>query len=166
MHLTIVESSLGHLLVGVTDRGLRAAALGDDPDALRAAFSASFGPTAAEDDAPELEPWVSALLASIEDPAKSFNLPLDLQGTPFQLLVWNALREIPCGETRTYSQIAQAIGRPTAARAVARACASNEIAVIVPCHRVVRSSGELSGYRWGVERKRAILEREALSSRR
>ena len=105
--------------------------------------------------------WVVQILAHLESPQRSLNLPLDIRGTAFQRLVWKALREIPPGSTASYTDIAEKIGRPKAARAVARACASNKIAVAIPCHRVVRRSGRLGGYRWGTERKRAMLEREA-----
>ena len=110
--------------------------------------------------------WLQALSVSIETPASGSSLPLDVRGTAFQQRVWQALREIPLGSTATYTEIARRIGRPKAVRAVAQACAANEIAVAIPCHRVVRTDGSLSGYRWGVERKRALLERESRESNR
>jgi AraC family transcriptional regulator of adaptative response/methylated-DNA-[protein]-cysteine methyltransferase len=105
--------------------------------------------------------WVKQVLAHLESPQRTLGLPLDVQGTAFQRLVWTALREIPPGSTASYADIASKIGRPKAARAVARACATNKIAVAIPCHRAVRRDGGLGGYRWGMERKRAVLEREA-----
>ena len=105
--------------------------------------------------------WVKRILAHLENPHRRLNLPLDIQGTAFQRQVWQALREIPIGETVSYGEIAEAIGRPKSVRAVARACASNKLAIAVPCHRVVRKNGDPGGYRWGAEKKRLVLEREA-----
>ena len=110
--------------------------------------------------------WVSRVVAFIEAPARGLDLPLDIQGTAFQQRVWKALQGIPPGSTKSYAEIAAQIGKPTAARAVARACASNRIAVVIPCHRAVRSDGGLGGYRWGSERKRRLLEQEATESRK
>jgi len=109
------------------------------------------------------EQFVSSVVSFVEAPGTGLNLPLDIRGTAFQRRVWQALREIPAGSTTTYAEIAQRIGAPKAVRAVAQACASNAIAVAIPCHRVVRSNGALSGYRWGVKRKRALLDQEAAS---
>jgi AraC family transcriptional regulator of adaptative response/methylated-DNA-[protein]-cysteine methyltransferase len=111
------------------------------------------------------ERWVAAVVGLVEQPALGLDLPLDIRGTAFQLRVWEALRAIPPGETVSYAQVARRIGRPGASRAVAAACASNPVAVAIPCHRVVRTDGSLSGYRWGVQRKAALLERERCARR-
>jgi AraC family transcriptional regulator of adaptative response/methylated-DNA-[protein]-cysteine methyltransferase len=104
---------------------------------------------------------IAKVIGFVESPKRDFDLPLDIRGTAFQERVWRELRKIPAGQTRSYAEIAQRIGSPTAYRAVARACAQNPIAVVIPCHRVVRNDGNLSGYRWGIQRKRALLKREA-----
>jgi AraC family transcriptional regulator of adaptative response/methylated-DNA-[protein]-cysteine methyltransferase len=108
----------------------------------------------------DVNDWVKQVLAHLEKPHRRLNLPLDIHGTAFQRQVWQALREIPIGATASYGQIAETIGHPKAARAVARACASNKLAIAVPCHRVVRKNGDLGGYRWGAEKKKMVLERE------
>jgi AraC family transcriptional regulator of adaptative response/methylated-DNA-[protein]-cysteine methyltransferase len=162
---TIVERALGKLLVAVTDRGLCAVMPGDDEAALARALATEF-PHAeclrVDDGADE---WIDAALARVDaqlDGARDATgpIPADVQATAFQWQVWQALTRIPRGETRSYAAIARAIGRPTATRAVARACASNKLAFVVPCHRVVREDGSLGGYRWGLPRKRAALARE------
>ena len=155
--------TLGHLLIAATDLGVCFLALGDDPEALAADLRRRFPNADRIDPDPEFAALIGAVVASIADPRRSglSNLPLDLRGTAFQRLVWGALREIPIGETTTYSALAARLGRPGSARAVALACASNPVAVAVPCHRVVRADGSLAGYRWGVERKAALLRREA-----
>ena len=157
---TIAASPLDRLLVGATARGVCALYLGGDDGALEAALGAEY-PAAdiARDDA-GLGPWVDAVLAHLEGRAPDLDLPLDVRATAFQRQVWEALRAIPYGETRSYGEVARAIGRPTAARAVARACATNRVSVVVPCHRVVRGDGGLGGYRWGIERKKALLAKE------
>ena len=125
------------------------------------AFLRSEYPAAAvERDAEDLDTWVKALLAHLEGQQPDLSLPLDLQATAFQQRVWAELRKIPYGETRTYTQVAEAIGRPKAVRAVANACAANPAAVVTPCHRVVRRDGSLGGYRWGIERKKTLLKNE------
>jgi AraC family transcriptional regulator of adaptative response/methylated-DNA-[protein]-cysteine methyltransferase len=153
--------SLGHALVAWTERGVCEVGLGDDTGELTAALRARF--PQAEHARSDLPPWIERVLAAVERP-HAVDVPLDIRGTAFQQRVWEALRRIPAGETRSYAQLALALGTPKAVRAVARACASNRIAVLVPCHRVVRSDGALSGYRWQPERKRALLQREARSS--
>lgn len=157
------ETPLGWALIAATARGICMAALGDDKadletDLRRRFPAALIGPA---DD--ELAGWAREIIAFITHPASLPDLPLDIAGTAFQAQVWRALQKIPPGTTTTYRDIAAALGRPTAVRAVARAIASNKVAVLVPCHRVIRSDGSISGYRWGVERKRALLasEREA-----
>src|SRR3954451_13875939 len=157
---TIVPTPLGHAIVAATARGICMTALGDDPATLEAELRRRF-PAAdlVAADAARSE-WAEEIVGFITRPGLHPDLPLDISGTAFQAMVWRALQKIPPGRTTSYSEIAAALGRPTAVRAVARAIASNNHAVLVPCHRVVRSDGALSGYRWGVERKRALLERE------
>lgn len=150
--------SLGFLLVAWTDRGVCDVELGDAPDALIADLRTRIF-RARVDEAADA-PWVEEILAAVERP-RSLNVPLDIEGTAFQQRVWRELMRIPPGETRTYTEVARAIGAPTATRAVARACATNRVAVVVPCHRVVRADGGLAGYRWGRARKEELLRREA-----
>lgn len=157
----IGRCSLGPILVAATSNGVCAILFGDDAASLRATLQRQF-PRArlvAGDEA--FQDLLAQVIAFVEEPQSTFNLPLDIRGTAFQHRVWEALRRIPPGTTASYTEVAEAIGATGSARAVARACASNPIAVAVPCHRVVRSDGSLSGYRGGVERKRALLAREA-----
>jgi AraC family transcriptional regulator of adaptative response/methylated-DNA-[protein]-cysteine methyltransferase len=154
--------SLGCALVAWTQRGVCEVGLGDDAAEVIAALRARF-PNAQHARA-GLPPWIDRVLAAVERPRAANSVPLDIRGTAFQQRVWEALRRIPAGETRGYAELAREIGSPRAVRAVARACASNRLAVLVPCHRVVRADGALSGYRWKPERKRALLQREARSS--
>ena len=149
----------GWVIVGGTDRGICWLALGDTREAVEASLRTEFPAADIEPD-PKLQQSVSAVLKRMQGVKQSENLPLDLRGTAFQLRVWKALQEIPAGETRTYSQLAAELGNPTATRAVARACAMNRVSVLVPCHRVVGASGSLTGYRWGIERKRELLKKE------
>jgi AraC family transcriptional regulator of adaptative response/methylated-DNA-[protein]-cysteine methyltransferase len=155
------HSSLGAVLVAGSERGVRAILLGDDPAALVGDLQGRFPETilTRADDA--LDPLLARVVQLVESPGAEVYLPLDMQGTPFQRRVWQELRDIPAGSTATYTEIANRIGSPRSVRAVARACATNPLAIVVPCHRVVRSDGQLAGYRWGVERKRELLEREA-----
>jgi AraC family transcriptional regulator, regulatory protein of adaptative response / methylated-DNA-[protein]-cysteine methyltransferase len=157
---TIVPTPLGHAIVAATERGICMTALGDDPSLLEAELRRRFPAAALSPADAALSEWTEEIVAFITRPGAHPDLPLDISGTAFQALVWRALQKIPPGRTTSYSEIAAALGRPTAVRAVARAIASNNHAVLVPCHRVVRSDGALSGYRWGVERKRALLDRE------
>lgn len=158
---TTVSCALGMLLAAATERGLCAVRLGDDETALVEGLQRDLpAATLARDDA-ALADATTALLAYLEGRVRRLDLPLDVHATPFQLQVWEALRAIPYGQTRSYSQLAAAIGRQTAARAVARACAANPVALAVPCHRAVRANGQPGGYRWGAARKRALLAREA-----
>jgi AraC family transcriptional regulator of adaptative response/methylated-DNA-[protein]-cysteine methyltransferase len=152
--------SLGHVLVAATPRGIAAVLLGDDETELRNDLAQRFAKALLIDAAEDLQPLLGKVLLSIDAPSRPASLPLDLRGTAFQRRVWNALLAIPPGETRSYSQIAGAIGAPGGSRAVAAACAANPVAVLVPCHRVIRGDGALAGYRWGLERKRALLARE------
>ena len=156
-----VPTSLGSLLVAATERGVCRVALGEDAAALDVELIAEF-PAArvVPDKSGKLHGWVAAILAYLDGSEPDLDLPLDIRATAFQRRVWQELQKIPFGETRTYAQVAQAIGQPKATRAVARACATNPAALVIPCHRVVREDGDLGGYRWGVERKRSLLERE------
>ncbi len=162
MHIryTISECPLGYLLVGATERGLCAVSLGDSPAAVEAWLNTDYPQAELEQADAGLTAVVEQLVRHLAGELPHLDLPLDVQATAFQLRVWEALRQIPYGQTRSYAQVAQALGEPTAARAVARACASNRVALVIPCHRVVRGDGDLSGYRWGVKRKAALLATE------
>lgn len=154
------ECALGAILVARSQRGVCAIALGDDPDALLRELQDRFPRAELVGGDAGFERLVAQVVGLVEQPGLGHGLPLDVRGTAFQQRVWQALRQIPPGQTASYAQIAQRIGAPKAVRAVARACAANTLAVAIPCHRVVRSDGALSGYRWGVERKRELLSRE------
>lgn len=155
-----VETPLGWALVAATGRGICMTALADNRDSLVDALKQRFPAAVVVTGEPELKNWADQIVGFITAPDHNLDLPLDIQGTAFQARVWRALQKIPLGRTATYTEIAAAIGQPKAVRAVAQACATNKVALLVPCHRVVRSDGELGGYRWGVERKRALLARE------
>ena len=157
----VEKSILGWVLIAATAKGICAIEFGDSPDILENRLRERFSKAVIMDNDDVFKTRVKQILAHLENPRQSIKLPLDIQGTAFQRLVWTALREIPTGSTASYADIAAKIGLPKAARAVARACASNKIAVAIPCHRAVRRDGGLGGYRWGIERKRAVLEREA-----
>ena len=157
----IAQTSLGALLVARSARGVCAISLGDDPDALLRELQDRFPRAELVGGDAGFERLVAQVVGLIAQPGIGHDLPLDVRGTAFQQRVWQALRRIPPGQTASYADIAARIGSPKAVRAVAQACASNTLAVAIPCHRVVRSDGALSGYRWGVARKRALLEREA-----
>jgi len=156
-----VSCSLGQLLVAATERGLCRISFGDNATTLERALRAEFPAAAIAPDDGTLKAWVARITAHLDGRAPRIDLPLDVRATAFQRRVWEALQRIPYGSTRSYSAIARDIGKPTAARAVARACATNPVAIVVPCHRVVREDGELGGYRWGLKRKQALLAREA-----
>jgi AraC family transcriptional regulator of adaptative response/methylated-DNA-[protein]-cysteine methyltransferase len=156
----IGECSLGSILVARSDKGICAILLGDDPDVLAREIQDLFPRANLIGGDAAFEAMVARVVGFVEAPRLSLDLPLDIRGTAFEQRVWQALREIPAGETASYSEVAQRIGAPGSARAVARACANNRIAVAIPCHRVVRNDGALSGYRWGVARKSALLKRE------
>jgi len=157
---TVVECRLGWLLAAATPRGLCAVSLGDTPQTLEAELRRDFPAAAVTRDDPALSATARALARHLDGEQPELDLPLDVQATAFQARVWAALRSIPYGESRTYRQIAAAIGQPGAARAVGNACAHNPVSLVIPCHRAVREDGGLGGYRWGVARKRALLERE------
>jgi AraC family transcriptional regulator of adaptative response/methylated-DNA-[protein]-cysteine methyltransferase len=161
IHFAVAQCSLGAILVAHSGRGLCAILLGDDPDALVRDLQDRFAQAQLVGGDAGFESLVARVVAFVEAPARGLDLPLDVRGTAFQQRVWQALRAIPPGQTASYAEIAARIGAPTATRAVAQACGANALAVAIPCHRVVKSDGGLSGYRWGVERKRALLERES-----
>ena len=158
--IALVKSSLGWVLIGATEKGICSIDLGDTPDDLLARLLESFPKAFIIEGDNDLKNWVKQILIHIDNPSQRLNLPLDIQGTAFQRQVWQALCEIPFGSTASYADIAEKIGNPKAARAVANACASNKLAIAIPCHRVVRKNGELGGYRWGTEKKHKVLERE------
>jgi AraC family transcriptional regulator of adaptative response/methylated-DNA-[protein]-cysteine methyltransferase len=166
MHIryTIADSPLGRLLVGATDRGISALYLGESDARLEAAIQKEYPRAEIRRDRNGMEGWIESILAHLRGREPHLDLPTDVQATAFQRRVWEELRRIPYGATRTYSEVARAIGRPKAIRAVARACATNPVSVVVPCHRVVREDGNLAGYRWGLERKRALLEHESATA--
>lgn len=153
----VAACSLGAILVASSAKGVCAVLLGDDPDALTRDLQDRFPQAQLRGDDPKFAKRVALVVGFIEAPRIGLDLPLDIRGTAFQQRVWQALREIPPGQTASYADIAQRIGSPKAVRAVAQACAANHIAVAIPCHRVVRTDGSISGYRWGVERKQALL---------
>ena len=162
IRFAVGECSLGSILVAQSDRGLCAILLGDDPDALLRDLQDRFPKATLLAGDAAFERVVATVVGTVEAPRLGLDLPLDVRGTAFQQRVWQALRTIPPGATASYAEIARRIGAPSAVRAVAGACAANPLAVAIPCHRVVRTDGGLSGYRWGIERKRTLLERETL----
>jgi len=157
----VTRCYLGWVLVAATDKGICRIDLDATPEALEARLRADFPQADLQADGTGFDQVLAEVVALLEAPERGLSLPLDIQGTAFQRRVWTALQEIPAGSTASYSEIAARIGAPKAARAVARACASNRLAVAIPCHRAVRSDGGLGGYRWGLDRKEAILERES-----
>ncbi len=163
IRFAVGECSLGAILVAATQKGVCAIFLGDDPEKLVRDLQDRFPKAQLIGGDEAFEQWVARVVGFVEAPASGLELPLDVRGTAFQQRVWQALRKIPPGRTATYSEIAKRIGAPKAVRAVAQACAANPVAIAIPCHRVVRTDGSLSGYRWGIERKRALLTREATS---
>lgn len=158
---TVGQCALGAILVAASAKGLCAILLGEDPDTLVRDLQDRFSRAELIGDDPAFAGTVASVVGLIETPQRGLDLPLDIRGTAFQHRVWDALRRIPPGETRSYAEIARLIGSPAAVRAVAGACAANPLAVAIPCHRVVRTDGGLSGYRWGIARKKALLDREA-----
>jgi AraC family transcriptional regulator, regulatory protein of adaptative response / methylated-DNA-[protein]-cysteine methyltransferase len=152
--------SMGSILAAQTERGVCAILIGDDPEQLVQDLQDRFPKATLVGDTPEYEELMSKIVGLVENPNTGFGLPLDIRGTAFQKQVWNALQQIPPGTTATYAEIAANIGMPKAVRAVAQACGANSLAIAIPCHRVIRNDGSLSGYRWGVERKRTLLQRE------
>lgn len=161
IRFAVGECSLGSILVASSERGVCAIFLGDDPDKLVHELQDQFQHSSLIGGDKQFEKLVAKVVGFIEAPSIGLDLPLDIRGTAFQQRVWNALMKIPAGSTVSYTDIAERIGSPKSFRAVAQACAANKIAVAIPCHRVVRTDGSLSGYRWGVERKRTLLKRES-----
>jgi AraC family transcriptional regulator of adaptative response/methylated-DNA-[protein]-cysteine methyltransferase len=154
-------SDLGWMLLGATARGICWLTFGDEPGAMLEELRAAFPKARLYNDEIRLYAWFEQVRDFVLLPREALDLPVDIQGTAFQSRVWKALRQIPLGDTVSYRDVAKRIGAPTATRAVASACAKNPIAVLIPCHRVIATDGRLSGYRWGTERKRALLKREA-----
>ncbi|WP_229459328.1 bifunctional DNA-binding transcriptional regulator/O6-methylguanine-DNA methyltransferase Ada [Massilia cavernae] len=161
IRFAIGECSLGAILVAATGKGICAILMGDDPDALARDLQDRFPNAELLGAETDFEQTVARVVGFVEAPAIGLDLPLDVRGTAFQQRVWQALREIPSGATVSYAELAARVGIPSGARAIAGACAANPVAVAIPCHRVVRNDGSISGYRWGVERKKALLERES-----
>lgn len=161
---TIAEAPIGRVLVATTERGVCAVEIGATNAEVERVLKADFPNAIVEHDDEGHSTWVRAVLDRVRNPgtSKSNGIPLDVNGTAFQLKVWAALQEIPAGERRSYRDVAASIGQPSATRAVARACATNRVAIVIPCHRVVRESGDLAGYKWGVDRKRRLLDEEDL----
>lgn len=160
IQFAVGECSLGSILVAASDKGICAITMGDDPDELARDLQDRFPRATLTPGDARFEKVVARVIAFVDAPRKGLDLPLDLQGTAFQQRVWNALRSIPFGETASYLDVAKQIGSPKAVRAVASACGGNPLAVVIPCHRVVTVSGDLAGYRWGIERKRILLATE------
>jgi AraC family transcriptional regulator, regulatory protein of adaptative response / methylated-DNA-[protein]-cysteine methyltransferase len=161
IRFAVAQCSLGALRVAASSTGICEIALDADPEQLVRNLQDRFKAARLIGADTEFEAWVAAVVGFVEDPSRGLDLPLDVRGTAFQRRVWEALRDIPAGTTATYTDIAARIGSPRAVRAVARACATNNIALAIPCHRVVRTDGSLAGYRWGIDRKRVLLAREA-----
>jgi AraC family transcriptional regulator, regulatory protein of adaptative response / methylated-DNA-[protein]-cysteine methyltransferase len=162
IHFAVGKCSLGSVLIARTDKGVCAILLGDDPQALVSDLRSRFPRAVLTYGADDLEKLLAKVESFIESPGRGLDIALDAHGTAFQLRVWGALTRIPVGSTVSYTDIARRIGAPSSVRAVAQACGANTIALAIPCHRVVRSDGDLSGYRWGVGRKRTLLEREGI----
>ncbi|HEY3637503.1 MAG TPA: bifunctional DNA-binding transcriptional regulator/O6-methylguanine-DNA methyltransferase Ada [Rhizomicrobium sp.] len=161
IRFAVGECSLGAILVAASERGICAISLGDDPELLLHELQDRFPRAELVGGDAKFEKTIAKIVGLVESPDKGFDLPLDIRGTAFQQKVWQALRAIPAGRTASYDEIAKSIGKPGSRRAVAQACARNPLAIAIPCHRVVRKNGDISGYRWGVERKRELLDREA-----
>ena len=157
---TIVDSPLGQLMVAATEKGICAVSFGDDARELRNELQNEFFAATIENDDAVLKDAVNTILKGMRGERTISSLPLDIRGSAFQMRVWSELRKIPYGETRSYGEIAEELGNPKAVRAVARACATNPVALVNPCHRVIAADGKLSGYKWGIERKKVLLETE------
>ena len=164
INYTIVDSPLGKLMIAATELGICAVSFGDDEESLRRELGEEFFAAEITHDDKNLKDVVNSILRGMKGERTILSLPLDIRGTAFQMRVWSELRKIPYGQTRSYAEVATAVGNPKAVRAVARACATNPVALVNPCHRVIGSDGKLSGYRWGVERKKQILEQEKESA--
>lgn len=164
IHFAVGPTSLGLVLIARSDLGITAVLIDDDREALTLDLRRRFPAASLIDESATPDPLALRVLQAIDASDAGLDVPLDLRGSAFQRTVWQALREIAPGSTMTYTDVARRIGRPQAVRAVAQACATNPVAIFVPCHRVVRTDGQLAGYRWGIARKRALLAREALAS--
>ncbi len=164
IRFAVGQCTLGAILVAQSDRGICAISLGDDPERLVRELQDRFPEATLHGDDPVFAELVAKIVGLVDTPSSSLDLPLDIRGTAFQQRVWQVLRRLPAGCTATYAEIAQQIGAPRSVRAVAQACAANTLAVAIPCHRIIRSDGNLSGYRWGVERKRLLLDKECEAS--
>ena len=162
---TITNCDLGKMLVARTAKGVCAVTFGDNDEILADKLHQEYPKAEITQNETNLKDYVEAILQNLAGNNKRIVLPIDVQATAFQMQVWEALRKIPYGETLSYKQVAESLGNPKAVRAVARACATNRVAVVIPCHRVVGSNGSLSGYRWGIERKQKLLEGELLKSK-
>jgi AraC family transcriptional regulator of adaptative response/methylated-DNA-[protein]-cysteine methyltransferase len=160
IQFAIVASPLGRLIGAYTEKGVCWVAIGIDDAKLERDFRSAFAKADVRPAGAAIHEWITAIVKSLEGEGSASLVPLDTQGTVFQWRVWQALQRIPRGTTLTYSEVAKRIGQPSAVRAVARACATNPVALVVPCHRVIRNDGDMGGYRWGVERKEEILRRE------
>ena len=160
---TLLNTSLGKVLVAATERGVSAVYLGEGERSLVESLREEY-PRAELFRAAGQERWLQEIVRRAEGAPPNLDLPLDVQATVFQRRVWQELQKIPRGTTRTYTQVARALGKPRSVRAVARACATNPVSIVVPCHRVIRTDGSLAGYRWGLQRKQKLLEREAAAS--
>jgi AraC family transcriptional regulator of adaptative response/methylated-DNA-[protein]-cysteine methyltransferase len=165
IRFAVGQTSLGAMLVASSATGVAAILLGDDPDALVRELQDRFPKATLIGADRDDEALIARVAGVVETPGSALNLPLDVRGTAFQQRVWQALQRIPAGKKVTYADVARRIGLPKAVRAVASACAANSLAVVIPCHRVVGTDGSLSGYAWGVERKRALIERETIQCR-
>jgi AraC family transcriptional regulator of adaptative response/methylated-DNA-[protein]-cysteine methyltransferase len=161
IHFTIVDSPLGRLLGAYTENGVCSVMIGSDDSALERELRRDFPNAEIVSAGPALNEWIAAIVRSVKGGQPTAGIPVDARGTAFQWRVWNELQRIPRGTTLSYSDVARRIGRPTAVRAVARACATNPVALVIPCHRVVREDGDLGGYRWGLERKKELLRMES-----
>ena len=157
---TIAKSPVGKVLVGATERGVSAVYLGDAENTMIAELREEYPRAEIAPATDSFQRWVREIVQRIEGKQPRLELPLDLQATAFQRRVWKELQQIPRGRTRTYSQVARSLGKPKAVRAVARACATNPVSIVVPCHRVIRENGALAGYRWGLSRKEQLLAQE------
>jgi len=160
IQFSVVDSPLGRLLGAYTEHGVCAVRIGDNDQALERELRAEFSNAEIHKAGDAIHEWITAIVKSLDGERPSSAIPVDAQGTAFQHRVWNALQQIPRGTTLSYSEVAKKIGMPTAVRAVARACATNPVALVIPCHRVIREDGGLGGYRWGLERKEQLLESE------
>jgi AraC family transcriptional regulator of adaptative response/methylated-DNA-[protein]-cysteine methyltransferase len=161
IRIAVGRCFLGWILVAATEIGICAMEFGDDPEIMKDQFRSRFSNAHIVDEDPEFRDWLDEVLNFIETPEIGLDLPLDIQGTAFQRRVWDALRQVSAGTTVSYRELADRIGSPNSARAVAKACATNRVPVAIPCHRVVRQDGGLGGYKWGIERKQALLDRGA-----